>query len=95
MPGVDCIYFGPADYSSSAGHLGQWEGPGVAEQLLQIKERIRARRVACGISSTDVNNAVERREQGFQMIGIGSDTALLIRSAVGAIQGTARTVPGT
>src|SRR5262245_33103135 len=31
VPGVDAIYFGPADYSASAGFLGQWEGPGVAE----------------------------------------------------------------
>ncbi|MBI3461645.1 MAG: 2-dehydro-3-deoxyglucarate aldolase [Planctomycetes bacterium] len=89
VPGVDAIYFGPADYSSSAGHLGQWEGPGVAEQLLQIKDRIRARGVACGISSTDLRNARQRREQGFQMIGIGSDTGLLIRSAVEAIKAMA------
>ena len=27
VPGVDAIYFGPADYSSSAGYLGEWEGP--------------------------------------------------------------------
>src|SRR5262245_20177291 len=28
VQGVDAIYFGPADYSASAGFLGQWEGPG-------------------------------------------------------------------
>lgn len=95
IPGVDAIYFGPADYSSSAGHLGEWEGPGVAEQLLQIKDRIRARGVACGIASTDVTNAVQRRDQGFQMVGIGSDTGLLIRSATGAITALGGTVPTT
>ena len=31
VPGVDGIFFGPADYSSSCGHVGEWEGPGVAE----------------------------------------------------------------
>src|SRR3954470_13933637 len=35
--GVDMFIIGPADYSSSAGFAGQWEGPGVGEQLLQIK----------------------------------------------------------
>src|SRR5262249_12668691 len=38
--GVDAIFFGPADYSASAGFLGEWEGPGVAERLLAIKDQI-------------------------------------------------------
>jgi 2-dehydro-3-deoxyglucarate aldolase/4-hydroxy-2-oxoheptanedioate aldolase len=86
VPGVDAIYFGPADYSASAGHLGEWEGPGVAERLLQIKDRIRARGFACGVMSTSVDNALLRRQQGFQMIGIGSDTGLLIRSSAQALK---------
>lgn len=79
VPGIDAVYFGPADYSSSAGYLGEWEGPGVAEQLIAIKDRIRARSVACGILGRDIPDAARRREQGFQMIGLGSDTGLLIR----------------
>src|SRR5262249_44887755 len=90
--GVDAVFFGPADYSASAGHLGQWEGPGVAEQLLQIKDRIRARGVPCGVMSTGVANAQLRREQGFRMIGLGSDTGLLIRASVEAMK--ALGVPG-
>ena len=34
VDGVELIWFGPADLSSSAGFRGQWEGPGVAEQIL-------------------------------------------------------------
>src|SRR3954452_14354742 len=30
--GVDAVFFGPADFSSSSGHLGEWEGPGVADR---------------------------------------------------------------
>src|SRR6185436_6963036 len=30
VSGVDLFWFGPADYSASAGYRGQWEGPGVA-----------------------------------------------------------------
>jgi 2-dehydro-3-deoxyglucarate aldolase/4-hydroxy-2-oxoheptanedioate aldolase len=80
VPGVDAIFFGPADYSSSAGHLGEWEGPGVAARLVEIKDRIRARGVPCGIMGRDIENARLRESQGFQMIGVGSDTGLLIRS---------------
>jgi 2-keto-3-deoxy-L-rhamnonate aldolase RhmA len=80
-PGVDAIQFGPADYCSSAGLIGQWDPPGIAERLLAIKDTIRARGVSCGIMATDAANATLRREQGFQMIGVGSDTGLLIRSS--------------
>ena len=79
--GVDAIFFGPADYSSSAGHLGDWEGPGVASRLLEIKDKIRARGVPCGILGRSPQDAVVRRRQGFQMISLGSDMGLLIRSA--------------
>jgi 2-keto-3-deoxy-L-rhamnonate aldolase RhmA len=86
VPGVDGIYFGPADYSSSAGHLGEWEGPGVAEQIVRLKDRIRARGFACGISTTDIPNAVMRKGQGFQMIGVGADTSLLMRYSAEAMK---------
>lgn len=80
VKGVDAIQFGPADYSSSAGFLGEWEGPGVAAKLLTLKDKIRTRGIPCGILATDVANALLRRSQGFQMIALGSDTGLLIRA---------------
>jgi 2-keto-3-deoxy-L-rhamnonate aldolase RhmA len=79
VPGVDAIFLGPADFSSSAGYLGEWEGPGVAQQLLQIKDKARARGLPSGVLATDLANARLRRDQGFQLIGLGSDTGFLIR----------------
>ncbi len=32
VPAVDVYFFGPADFSASAGYAGQWQGPGVAEE---------------------------------------------------------------
>jgi len=78
--GIDGIWFGPADFSASAGHLGQWEGPGVAEKLLQFKNRVHARGLPCGILGTDFDDARMRRDQGFQMIGLGSDAGLLAKA---------------
>ncbi len=86
VPGVDAIFFGPADFSASSGSLGEWEGPGVAGRLLVLKETIQARGVACGIMATDVENALLRRRQGFRMIGLGSDAGLLIRSSLDAMK---------
>jgi 2-keto-3-deoxy-L-rhamnonate aldolase RhmA len=81
VPGVDALFLGPADFSASAGHLGEWEGPGVAERLLALKDAAAARGVPCGVMATDLENALLRQRQGFRMIGIGSDTGLLIRAA--------------
>jgi 2-keto-3-deoxy-L-rhamnonate aldolase RhmA len=92
VPDVDAFFFGPADYSASAGYPGEWEGPGVAEELLRIKDRIRNRQFACGIMSTDPKNGQERIRQGFQMVGIGADVGLLIRAMTEMMQGLGKPV---
>ena len=83
--GVELFFFGPADYSSTAGHRGQWEGPGVAAELLALKDTLRAHGKHCGIMTTSHENLLQRREQGFRMLGLGSDTGLLLRSLHGAL----------
>jgi 2-keto-3-deoxy-L-rhamnonate aldolase RhmA len=80
VSGVEIFLFGPADYSSTAGHRGQWEGPGVAAELLTLKDTLRAHGKQCGIMSTSPENLLERRRQGFRMLGVGSDSGLLLRS---------------
>jgi 2-keto-3-deoxy-L-rhamnonate aldolase RhmA len=84
--GIDAVYLGPADYSASAGYLGQWEGPGVAEALLEFNAKVRSRGLATGIMATGIDDSRRRRDQGFQMIGLGSDTGLLIRSLATALE---------
>ncbi len=39
VEGVEVFFFGPADFSSTAGFRGQWEGPGVARQILELQGR--------------------------------------------------------
>ena len=86
VDGVELFQFGPADYSSTAGYKGQWEGPGVAEQLLAIKETIRGHGKQCGVLATSNENLVQRREQGFRFLGVGMDAGLLLRSLSGALE---------
>ena len=90
VDGTDVLFFGPADFSSTAGYRGQWEGPGVAEQILQLKDSIRAAGKHCGLMTTSVDNLVERREQGFHMMGVGADNGLLLRSIHQALQAVDR-----
>ncbi len=82
---VNLFFFGPADYSSTAGHRGQWEGPGVAVELLAIKDQIRAQGKHCGVIATSHENLIERRLQGFRMLGLGSDAGMLLRSLHAAL----------
>jgi phosphoglycerate dehydrogenase-like enzyme/2-keto-3-deoxy-L-rhamnonate aldolase RhmA len=78
--GVDLFWFGPADYSASAGYRGQWEGPGVAEQLLEMKDTIRAAGKHCGVVATSDSDVQKRLEQGFRAVALGMDAGLMLRS---------------
>ncbi len=80
VDGVELFYFGPADFSSTAGHRGQWEGPGVAEQILRCKDTIRQAGKHCGLIATSHENLLERQKQGFRMVGLGLDAGLLFRT---------------
>ncbi len=85
VEGVELFQFGPADYSSTAGYKGQWEGPGVASELLAINEKIRRAGKHSGVLATSNENLVQRREQGFRFLGVGMDAGLLLRSLTGAL----------
>ncbi len=78
--GVDAIFYGPVDFSASAGYLGQWEGPGVAQQILDSKDLVLAQGVTCGITAVDHDDLRLRQQQGFRMISLGADTGMLIRA---------------
>jgi 2-keto-3-deoxy-L-rhamnonate aldolase RhmA len=80
VDGVDVFFFGPADFSSTAGFRGQWEGPGVAQKILDLKDAIRNAGKHCGVVAAGDANLAERLEQGFQMLGLGLDGGLLLRS---------------
>lgn len=85
VPGLQAIFFGPADLSANLGTLGAWEGPGVAARILSIKDAAAARGIASGILGTSTEDAAARRDQGFTLIALGSDVGLLIRQARGAL----------
>jgi 2-keto-3-deoxy-L-rhamnonate aldolase RhmA len=82
---VELFFFGPLDFSSTAGYAGQWEGPGVAEQILAAKDVILAAGKNCGLLATSNTNLIERREQGFRMLGLGIDSGFLLRALTEAL----------
>lgn len=78
VDGAEIFFFGPADFSSTAGFRGQWEGPGVADMILNMKDTLRNAGKHCGLLSTSPENLMERQQQGFRMIGVGQDAGLLL-----------------
>lgn len=95
IEGVELFFLGPSDYSSSAGHRGQWEGPGVAAELLKIKDVVVGHGRTCGVVTKSLENLLERRQQGFRMLGLGVDAALLLRSLHAALGAVGRDRPIT
>ena len=80
VDGVETFFLGPADFSATAGHRGQWEGPGVAAKLLAVKDAIRQSGKQCGVVATGPQNLADRFDQGFRMLALGIDGGLLLRS---------------
>jgi 2-keto-3-deoxy-L-rhamnonate aldolase RhmA len=62
VPGVEIFQFGPADFSASAGHRGQWEGPGIADEILRLKDLMRKAGKHCGVVATS-DADIQRRIQ--------------------------------
>lgn len=90
VDGAEVFFFGPADYSATAGYRGQWQGPGVAEQILSMKDTIRRAGKHCGLLSTSEADLASRVEEGFRMVGLGMDAGLLIRSLRSALESVKR-----
>jgi 2-keto-3-deoxy-L-rhamnonate aldolase RhmA len=86
VPGLEAIFFGPADLSASHGHLGDWEGPGMAALILEIRGKAAAKGIGAGVMSRSIEDSVRRRDQGFGMVGLGSDAGLLIRALTEALE---------
>jgi 2-keto-3-deoxy-L-rhamnonate aldolase RhmA/quercetin dioxygenase-like cupin family protein len=90
VEGADLFFFGPADYSATSGFRGQWEGPGVAEQILSMKDKLRRAGKHCGVLATSEEDLLLRRDQGFRMIGLGLDGGMLLRSLRSALRAVGR-----
>ena len=90
VDGVDVLFIGPSDFSATAGHRGQWEGPGVAEQILGLKDVIRDAGRQCGIMATSDADLINRQNQGFRMLALGQDMGYLLRGLHTSLQAVGR-----
>jgi 2-keto-3-deoxy-L-rhamnonate aldolase RhmA len=76
---IEAVVFGPGDLSSSYGYIGEWEGPGVAEEILDLVNRAKARGIASAVVGRNIPDVLARRDQGFGMVALGSDAGMIVR----------------
>ena len=79
IDGVDVFFFGPADFSATAGFPGEWEGPGVAESITTTAAKIQRAGKHTGVVAANMDNFRKRQQEGFRMLALGLDAGLFIR----------------
>jgi 2-keto-3-deoxy-L-rhamnonate aldolase RhmA len=79
VEGLEAIFFGPADLSQSYGHQAIWEGPGVADDIIRMTDLAIAKGIIPGIIGRGFDDISRRTEQGFRMIGLGSDVGAMMK----------------
>jgi 4-hydroxy-2-oxoheptanedioate aldolase len=82
VDGVDAVFVGPADLSSSLGHPGNPSHPEVQAQIKHVLEVAKAAGKACGILAPVEEDARRYAEWGFNFIAVGIDICLLRDAAL-------------
>lgn len=81
VPGVDGVFFGPADLSASMGYRGQPGHPLVQKAILDGIATVRAAGKAAGVLMADRKLAQLYLDAGALFVAVGVDTTLLVRAA--------------
>jgi len=81
VPGVDGVFFGPADLSASLGYLGQPGHPEVQHAITEGFARVLAAGKAPGILTSDTQLAHQYLDAGALFVAVGVDTTLLVGAA--------------
>lgn len=85
VPGVDGVFFGPADIAADIGLLGKPMDPAVWELIRPAAQRLIKAGVPVGTLVFDPAFAKSLLAEGFSFVACGSDAVLLARGADGLI----------
>ena len=86
LPGIDCVFIGPADLAADMGHLGNAAHPDVRATVLDALTRIAASGKAAGMLSTEDVFIDDCVKAGARFVGVGID----VLAYVGAMRTIAR-----
>lgn len=90
IPGVDVLFVGPADLSTSLGIPGQLDAPIFRDALDAVVAAARSSKIAAGILTGEPERVADLNERGFSFVAVASDSALLRQAATRA---TSRSEP--
>lgn len=81
VEGVDAVFIGPVDLSTSMGYAGDSSQPEVQETIQRTIETVLAQGKACGILAPRVDDAKRYAQWGCKFVAIGIDISLLRQAA--------------
>ena len=81
VPGIDVIFVGPYDLSSSLGHVGEIDHPEVIACIKEIIAKGKEKGVKIGCFADTVEGGKKWRDLGVKFIGYSCDTYLFYQMA--------------
>ncbi len=81
VPGVDVIFVGPYDLSSSLGHVGEIDHPEVVAAVKDILARATAKGIKVGCFADSIEGGMKWRDLGVKFIGYSEDIYLFYQKA--------------
>jgi len=90
VDGIDVLFVGPADLSTSLGHRGDWHHPDVEKAISRVLEASKKANAAAGIYAMSIDDAKRYVAEGFRFVALGSDTGLLISGCRTALEAMGR-----
>ena len=81
VPGIDVVFVGPYDLSSSLGHVGEIDHPEVIAAIKEIIAKASAKGVKIGCFADTVEGGKKWRDLGVKFIGYGCDTYIFMQAA--------------
>ena len=82
VEGIDIIFVGPYDLSSSLGIIGQIDHPMVMEAIQDIVNRASKKGVKVGCFADSAESAARLRKMGVKFLGYSCDTAIFLNAAI-------------
>jgi 2-dehydro-3-deoxyglucarate aldolase/4-hydroxy-2-oxoheptanedioate aldolase len=86
IPGVDVLFVGPSDLSTSMGIPGQFDAPELLAAFDAVIAAAREQKISVAILAGDLSRVEPLSARGFDFIAVGSDSSLL-RGAARAASG--------
>ena len=81
VPGVDALFIGPMDLSTSMGHLGSPAHPEVQAAMARVEAKVKTLGLPLGTISAGWDQAKALYDRGYQMITLMSDVILVSRAS--------------